>query len=335
MQNYSSKFKILIYFVLLVAIFHFVLLTFHLSEANAQQTTLSISPPQIEIVVKPGKSLLVAYNLQNLTDPNIIKVLVLPIVAGDSRGGFKIKPEFEGPIRFSLDNSDIELEKPFFMRSKDSQQLLLRIRVPEGAPEGDYYYTFLAETQPPPISEGLTTSRAKATIGSNILITVTNSGQVEIKGRINFFDVVSKSKLKLFGRTYKFFDSSDKIPLLVIAENYGKNLIKPEGTIILKGNFGERAEYEILPENILATSRRVLKATPSAILNMDEPNSLVLSGFFIGNYKLSTSLSFGEGSSVVSASTRFTAIPFKFIVGLIIALLLGRHILRRLRTKEI
>jgi uncharacterized membrane protein len=74
-----------------------------------------------------------------------------------------------------LDNSKLKLGEPFVLKTNDFKQLLLRIRIPEGAPEGDYYYTLLAETQPPTALDGSSTSQAKVAIGANILVTVTNT----------------------------------------------------------------------------------------------------------------------------------------------------------------
>lgn len=296
--------------------------TFHASLVFAQQVGLSISPAHLEAVIKPGKSILIAYTLENFGDPAILKTKVLPFIPRDNFGNVKIKEEFEGPVRFSLDNANITFDQPFFLKTKESQQLLLRIRIPEGAPEGDYYYTFLAETQPFPHIEGVTSSRAQARIGSNILLTVTESGRVDIKGKIALFDVLPRYRLGSF----RLFDSADKIPIVLIVQNNGKNMIKPEGEIVLMGNFGEKASYEILSENILAESQRQLTATGSA--DIQKPVTLFLSGFFLGNYKLSTGISFGEGSPKIFASTSFIALPIKFFAGLLGVILTSIVIVR-------
>ncbi len=333
MQNRNFKFKIGKWFLITLTL-NFILLTFNLSEANAQKVSLAISPPIVELVVKPGKSVLIAYKLDNYGDPVILKSKILPFEAKDNFGNVKIKPEFDGPVRFDLDNSEIQLEQSFFLKSSGSQQLLLRIRVPEGAPEGDYYYTFLAETQPPPAQEGISTGRAKASIGSNILITVTNDGNLDLKGKISLFDVLAKVKFRLFGNTYNFFESTDKIPVVLVVSNNGKNMIKPQGEIKLVGNFGEKANFDIFPQNILSQSQRQLVATPSASFSYTKPVTLLLSGFFVGQYKLSTSLNFGTGTPILSASTTFIALPLKFMAALIIAIFIIIVIIKKTSKPE-
>lgn len=308
----------------------------------AQQVSLAIYPPLLEVFIKPGKSIMVAYNLQNYGDPVILSTKVLPFEPKDNLGKIKIKDEFEGPIRFSLDNADLKLNEPFFLKTREKQQLLLRIRVPEGAPEGDYYYTLLVETEPPTNLEGKASGRTKASIGSNILITVSSSGKVEVKGKIALFEVLPRYKLNLGNWQINIFDSGDKIPVVLIAQNQGKNLIKPDGEITLRGNFGETAKYQILPQNILAQSQRLLIATPSANIDCQgfkkppkycqQPVSLLISGFFLGKYNLLTNIFFGENAPKIFAQTSFIALPFKLILAFVFAVLLGILIIKKINS---
>lgn len=302
--------------------------------SRAQQVSLGISPPLLELMVKPGKSLLIAYTLENYGDPTIISSYVLPFEAVGSFGNVRIKNEFEGPIRFSLENSDIQLEQPFFLKNKGMQQLLLRMRVPEGAPEGDYYYTFLHETQPAPLTEGISSSRAKASIGAHLLITVTSTGQTEIKARVAQFDTVVNGISALFGKKLRLYDSTEKIPVVLHIENLGKNVVRAEGEIVLKGNFGEKANYTVLPQNVLSMSSRIVPASPSAELSTSKPASLVLSGFFLGSYQLSATVNFGEGSPTLYASTSFVALPFKFSLIALVAIIIAYFVVSRVKNDE-
>jgi len=311
---------------------------------GAQQISLGLSPPLLELVIKPGKSVVIGYKLENFSDPVIITTKVLPFKPKDDLGRIEMLEEFEGPIRFALDNSEIDLGQPFFLKTRQSQQLLLRIRVPEKAPEGDYYYSFLCQTQAPPTKEGESSSRINAGIGSNILITVSEAGQTEIKGRISFFDVLSRFQLNLFNNVLNFFESSDKIPIVLIVENRGKNLIKPYGAIELGGNFGEKARYEILPDNILANSQRLLNATASAEIDCPasgnkpfycrRPATLLLSGFFVGRYRLSASINFGEGTPNLFASTSFIAVPLKLIIAIVVVFFIGILVIKKLSLPD-
>lgn len=300
----------------------------------AQQVSLSISPPIVEAAMKPGKSIMVAYNIKNSGDPTIISAKVVNFEPRDNFGNIRLKDRLSGPVRFSLDNADLELGQPFFLGTGATQQILLRMRLPENIPNGDHYYSLLAETTPPVTVEGVVASRAKATIATNILITVTDSGFIEVKPKITIFDTLSKFKLPILGKTYKIYDSFDRIPVVLYMENNGANKITPNGKINLRGPFGQNAEYEIIPKNILSNSQRLLEATPSATIDSPQPKTLALKGMFIGGYTLSANISFGENSPMVFASTAFIGFPFKIAIGLIFLITVTIYITKRFGSND-
>lgn len=321
--------KIIVFFII------FIIITTITSLINAQQVSLSLSPPLLETTIKPGKSIMIAYNLKNYGDPTYLQLKVVSFEPKDNLGNIRLKTNLFGPVRFDLDNSDIQLERPFFLKTGETQQILLRIRIPDGAPEGDYYYTLLAETIPQTNLNGITSSQAKVSIGANILTTVTNTGIIDVKPKVVMFDVLSK--LKVFNKKINLFDSFDKIPVILLLENKGKNLLKPAGEINLKNIFGHTFKYQIIPKNILSESQRLIEATPSAnIENNNLPaTSLILSGFFIGPYNLSTQINFGENSPTVFAKAHFFAFPFKLSALIITLLFILIYILKKLpKTDE-
>lgn len=306
---------------------------------SAQQITLSISPPIIQTIIKPGKSILIAYTLKNVGDPAVLKSFVRSFTPKNNLGQIDIQDELNGPVRFSLDNSVIKLDEPYFLKNGETQQLLLRIRIPDGAPEGDYYYTLLSQTQEPPSSDGSTASQARATIGSNILITITNTGSLELKGGIAQFDILSRFKFNIFGKKINVIDSSDYVPVVLVVNNTGNNSFQPQGQIRLTGNFGEMANYDIIQQNILAHSQRLLQATPSAEINCDSSqqtacktvSSLLLNGFFIGRYRLNVDLNFVENTPQISDVTTFIALPLKILLGIFLALGVTLLIVKKMR----
>lgn len=316
--------------ILILYTLYFILNT----PVSAQQVSLSITPPLLELVIKPGKSIMVAYTLKNAGDPTILTSRLVNFEPKDNLGNIRLKEDLRGPIRFELDNADLQLERPFFLKTGASQQLLLRIRAPVGAPSGDYYYTLLAVTTPQNNAEGITIPRAKVTIGSNILVTITDSGVVEVKPKIVLFDLLNK--VSIFGRKINLYDSFDRIPLVLIIGNRGKNLIKPEGEINLTGNFGEKLTYQIVPKNILAESERLVEATPSSQLatNHQKPVTLIISGFFIGLYRISSQIAYGENSPNTFAHVSFFAFPFKLLSVLIVVIVITVYLIKRYLKKE-
>ena len=110
-------------------------------------------------------------------------------------------------------------------------------------------------------------------------------------------------------------------------------MIKCYGTINLGGNFGERAEYNLLPQNVLSQSSRLIIATPSANIS-DGSSSLTIKGFFVGKYTLTASLDFGTGTEKQTTSVVFYALPFKLIIATLFALIIGISLVKNLGKSE-
>ncbi|OGK24876.1 hypothetical protein A3A46_02715 [Candidatus Roizmanbacteria bacterium RIFCSPLOWO2_01_FULL_37_13] len=320
-------------FVLILAT-NYLLLT---TNVSAQQVSFSLSPILTELAIKPAQSTVIKYKLANLGDPSIVKIRVLPFEAKDSVGNVNIKNALEGPIQFELENETIKLEEAFFLKNSTSQELFLNVRVSEGTPAKDYYFTILAESQPPPTQEGVANLRAKISVGSHLLITVTKEGRVEIKPKISLFQVVPKNKIRLFGLQISLFNSFDKIPIVLLVENKGKNLIKPQGEIILRGPLWYSKKFEIKSQTVLAESQKLLlldsKNSSSNVEHLTS-NSLILPGLFLGGYKLSATISFGDGTPTLFASTSFLVLPIKFTVLAAFVTILIIFLIKRLKKND-
>ena len=285
---------------------------------NAQQVSLSLSPTLTELAIKPGRSAVQRYKLTNLGDPSIVKIRILPFEARDTLGNINIKNTLQSPIRFELENESPKLEEPFFLKNSASQELFLNVHIPEGTPAKDYYFAILAESQPPPTQEGVANVRAKISVASHLLITVTKEGRIEIKPKINLFQVIPKNKIRLFGLEINLFNSFEKIPVVLMLENKGKNLIKPQGEIILRGPLWHSKKFEIKPQTVLAKSQRKFEVES-------------LSSSFLGGYKLSATISFGQGTPILYASTSFIVLPIKLTILISIGITLVLFFASRLR----
>lgn len=298
----------------------------------AQQVTLTLNPPKVESIMKPGKSILIGYTFQNLGDPTAVSVKVRTFSPKGDYGEMNIDPDQRSPIHFSLDNADFEYDKPFFMRQADVKQALVRIQVPENTPEGDYYFVFLVETEAVPSVGGVSNPLAKASIGSTLLLTVSSTGLTEVKSRIGLFDMVPDFTFTFGGQKYNVIESGTQIPVHLILQNLGNNLIKPQGAITLRGPLGEKSDYPLLPQNILNQSSRLIKATGGA---PGKPElSLLIPGYFIGPYTLSTSISFGDNTPQLYANTSFIAIPVRFIYVLFGVVLVSLIIINLMRKRR-
>jgi len=295
-----------------------------IKNASAQQVTLSINPPIVEAIIKPGKSILVGYTVTNSGDPTTLRFKIRSFSPQGTSGALNISDNLEGPVRFSLDNADLQFDQPFLARTGSYRQAVVRMRIPEGTPDGDYYYVLLAETDTTPGINGSSGSISKASIGSPLLITISASGKIQIKGSIESMKISPRFTLKLFNKTYQIVDSSDTVPIYLTLNNEGNNLFKPEGTITVTGGFGDTISHPIISQNILSNSSRLVNCSPSC----------AFSGFFIGTYEVKALVRFNQKQAPLTASAKFIGIPFKYIFGVLIAIIVTLGFVLRGKKKK-
>lgn len=280
-------------------------------------TTLAISPSVVKVISQPGAVSGTTFDLENKGDPVLIELQVLPFTALDSAGHIALGKEVKDPITFEVSELPSAFSEPFLLKSNTHQRISLQIHLPAQLEEKDYYFTLLAKTTPFPSKEGETTLRFVNRIGANILLTVTSKGTLEQKASIPLF-TIPESSTPLFKKTY---DTSDKIPVTLVVKNDGRNVIKPDVVISVKG-WNSYQKFTLKPENILANSQRLI-IDPSCAPNCSNSYSLLLHGFFIGKYSVTASVRNSPESNEITSTTTFTALPFKttgFVV--ILALIL-------------
>ncbi len=278
--------------------------------ACAQSLSLSVSPPMLEVFIKPGKSVTQVYKLTNNGEPVIINIYLAALSSGE----IKEDPNFNAEKWLNLLNTDIKFNQPFLLPSKETKQIILRINPPPETAEQDYYRALVFSTIPNPAGNS-TSSQISETLAVPILITVTSTGLVPKGAALTRFEVPS------------FIDSFG--PLMIDAEvqNTGKIYFHPNGEIELKGLIG-KASYKINPSVILAGERKKLLTE----INSERGNqrhTLTLSGFFIGRYEVELNFALDEGKSRITAKKTFYALPIKasVVVSLLLVLifLLGKR----------
>lgn len=300
-----------------------MLITSHYSlvaPSYAQQVNLSMDPPIVQVKIKPGKTIIIGYTVSNNGDPTNLQFLVRPFTPQGQLGSLTVSPQLEGPVQFNLENADLPLEKPFFFPSKTKKQAVLRIHIPPGIPDGDYYYLVLAETVPAFSVAGQSTGIASASIGSPLLVSITESGLTEIKATIAEFSFKPDYVLTIGKNTVRIVDSSHTLPIVLSVRNMGKNLIQPAGSII-DSNGKNKNIYTIIPQNILSNSQRVLKAFSDGGLDKTD-STIVLSSLSLGNHRITAEISFGENTTIQYKTLSFFALPINLFVVIIISIFL-------------
>lgn len=265
--------------------------------------------------------------MENLGDPVIVTARLKDFRPTGINGEMQIGQTITSPIRFSLDNNDLKLEEPFLLKSRGKKQLLVKIRVPEGLPDGDYYQVLSFDSDTGAQFQGLTAVKNSVSVAVPILVTVSESGKTEVSGHISLFTSIEDFSLKILGTTYSFIESNSPLPIRLIVSNSGKNKINPVGTIEVESGFGNKNVYSILPDNILSQSERLVHASPSAYLECTGAlrskgcgisTSIVDTGMHLGKTTIRTAVNFGPGTDLQYASFTIFALPIRFIFALCI-----------------
>jgi len=315
--------------ILLLTIYHQLSTT-----ANAEKLHVSVYPPQVEIVIKPGKSLLQAIDLKNNGDTMVFSTSILSFEPSDDQGGRVFKDKAEGPLRFSLENSQMGLGDKFVLKSREKTQALLKIRAVENAPEGDYYYTlfFVAD---PPVTQ-TTAGLGRSYIGANILVSVTNSGNMPIEGKIAQLQVIPRYSLSLFGKTFTIVESNDEVPVVVKIANTGQFMVTPQVTLKLVSSLGKSETKKLFPANVLKNSQRLMVQEEFPECKRCKiPVSTVFKGWFFGKYTVSAAMTFEFADKKIYATTEFWAFPIR-LMGLmgLISLVSLISLIRLMRHKK-
>jgi hypothetical protein len=312
--------------ILIIALLLTTPYVLHPTPSLAQQAHISLDPPIVTAKIKPGKSIIVGYTAANLGDPTNLQFIIRPFTPSGQTGAMNVLPQMEGPVQFSLENTDITLEKPFFFASKDKKQAVVRIQVPLGIPDGDYYYVVLAETVPAFSVAGQSTGIASASIGAPLLISITDSGITEVNASVAEFSFKPDYTFTIGNNTVRIVDNSKELPIVCSVRNMGKNLIQPQG-VIVDQNGSTKNKYSIIPQNVLSNSQRIIKVF---LENESVPQNatVLLSRLTIGTHRVSLELNFGENTPIQYKALTFLALPIGFIkvfffILLVVALVFG------------
>lgn len=218
----------------------------------AQEFSLKVSPPLVEILAQPGTAITQAYQIKNNSQKDILLTTILkPFTASQKPGlpsyDVQTNPNLPPPV-FSLGNSDLKIGDSFTIPAQSQQQIVLKIRTPPKNLLSDYYYTlFFAQVSNPQSS-----SLSSGQVGTNLLISVSPDSNPPRAPQTLSFTVHPKFADLFFS----------KVKFQALIKNQGKTLLKPFGQIRIQRSWPPTSQdYSpllIRPDNILADSSRPL-----------------------------------------------------------------------------
>jgi len=157
---------------------------------------LTLSPSQIEYVLKPGVTIIQAYDVTNNSDYSItLNTQLLPWIPSGTDGSVNYNQAISNPnIEFSLANSDLKIGQPFILNANSKQQIVLKIKTSSNIGLADSYYTFFVFQNQNITNSKETLSQATGKIGSHILLTVSNTENPKVESAIQNFSISPKIK---------------------------------------------------------------------------------------------------------------------------------------------
>lgn len=303
-----------------------ILFCYKTSQIHAQTTSLSIWPPLLETTIRPGQTITQTFRLKNLGDDTTITAQLKPFTPTDELGHVQLQLQGQSLMAssepssvlnfFSLTNQ--ALPTTFPLKAGQTQELQLKISIPDIAKSKDHYLTFLFSSQTPGLISGTGTT-TQAAIGSNILLTVSNANQPKPNAKIVEFRLGYELPEKFV--TFPFpslLDSFSPISFLLRVKNPTPHYLKTIGQIEIKNTFGKTTStLPIRQDNILAGTTRQIQTDPFD------------SAFPFGRYTATATLTPENSTNSTTQTFIFYAIPYKLLLGFSLVILLFRRFSKR------
>lgn len=290
-KNCSTKFKVIVLFISYLT-FHFTLFTFHLRLpiAQAQSLSLAISPPLIEVLIKPGKTVTQTIKLTNRGETATVN----PSLLIYDSSGVRLGTSEEAQIPWlSFIEGNTTFGQPFILKGGETREMKIRMSPPKELTNQELYRVLLFSTSPYPFSDQ-SQSQVSEGIGTVLLLTVTDAVDLKKSAQIVRFDIPA------------IHDSLTPFKATIFVHNDGTTYFRTNGTITLEGMSG-KAEFALAPSVILSGQTKQL-----SVENLKgNHQTMFLPGLFFGKYRLSVNFRLDEGTITVSEIKEFYALPWK------------------------
>lgn len=334
-------------------IFIFILSTLYCipTTASAQEASLTVSPPLLEIEAIPPIELETPIIIRNDSQKSVtLQIMLKPFTAYSETGDIQFlegNDAFPGANPKIIDRIKVrEKSIPISevtLGPKEEKKLDLYIGLAASEPHSDYYFgiVFLptgGKTEESDSEEDQNASSIQGGIGINVLLSV--GPRTDAKGLIQEFSAPR-------------FLSSGPVPFTVRVKNTGSKYITPKGTIIITNMFGQKiGRVNLLSSNILPGTIRAFinedlyketlrtEATREKSNNTAqeekatfEPKAIWPETFLVGPYTATLRMSLSPEGPELVRDYRFFAFPTQLLLGLILGIALFLTIRTRLKRK--
>lgn len=288
---------------------------------NNTGQALEISPPLLTLTADPGQTLTTQINLRDVSSGKlVVSSQVNDFVAAGEDGTPKILLDNNTDDPFSMKTWVAPLA-PLTLSPQQIQKLSVTIHVPATASPGGHYGVVRFTAAPPDLNgQGVSLS---ASLGSLMLVTV--RGKTTDKLSVAEFSVAKESKNSQGDTVTTKGTLFQSTPLQFIEriKNDGNIHEEPIGQVTITNMFGKT----VAGVNVNMPPRNIL---PASIRKFQQPldSSVIGNKKFFGHYTAKLKLTYGASQQVVAASIGFWVIPYKLIIIIVVALVVGFFLLR-------
>ncbi len=261
---------------------------------------LTIYPSQAEYVLKPGITIIQAYDIINNSDFDItLNTQVLPWIPFGNDGSVSYNQAVNNPgIEFSLSNANLKINQPFILKANSKQQLVLKIKTDPNINLADNYYTFFVYQNQNVIQSNNNYSQTTGKIGSHLLLTVSDIENPKVNSIIQNFSITPKIK-DVFFRPINFQGQ---------IRNNSNFFFKINGKIIITKNEKTIKELDLSPNNVLNHHSRDIFCQDQNTCSLNQP-------LWPGYYKLKMELD--PSLNAKTYNTSFYVLPISPILFLL------------------
>lgn len=284
--------------------------------------SLGVYPPILQIDATPPTSIKQNITLVNQSDSAVsLSVGFKPFTQNDNDNGevqytdnfFAADPSIFQKIQLLDNNSPMSVIQ---LAPKQQKTFTLHVGLPKNEPAGDYYFSIVFSANPSSAPTDNSGSALSGGIATNVLLSVGPKGPVN-----GFIEDYSAP----------YFVTNGPVNFSIKANNLSRQFITPHGEILIKNMFGQLiGKVDLLPVNILAGTSRFV---PSSGLPNTATKAVWPEKFLLGMYKANLVFSLSPQGPIFTRSIYFFAMPWQYILGGIIAILLIGFIVYRVRER--
>lgn len=292
--------------------------------ARAQELSVGIYPPILQIQTDPPASIKAGISIENKSDQTTTyNIYLVPFRSSIKDNG---EPDFDNTLTplyedfFSkvqvIDGTHV-IQK-LTLAPKQKKSLTLHIGLPKGEPPMDYYFSVLFISDSGNQAKQDSSIAAQGGIGTNVLVSV--GPKSPARGAISEFSASS-------------FVTKGPVNFKLAVFNTGLSYFAPKGNVVIKDMFGQTVgQVNIIPVNILSSSQRFMPSKGSN--DQNQPRVVWNQKFLLGIYHAEASVAISDQGPIVKKTLTFLAIPIEGILGILLAIAIVVGITRRIKAKE-